>query len=397
MKLFSKTLKQHIKKRMALYFMLYSFFMGWILAFLHIVTDPLFTFTGWLMVVLCCVGILFLWVGLFLWISGEYGKKEKQQQIHILPVKGCYGIARHPIFSGIVFTFCGFFILFTFSFLSVVYFLSLYIVVLFIIRSYEKNLIELHQLRFIYYKNCVPSVIPIPKSFPASYFYPVPSGWISNECLALQDRCVNLFLYRINQSYIAIDTGKNPRIVQEELKRYHISPSQIQSVFLTHIDRDHCGGLELFSNATIYVSSQEFSSKRFFWLPYRHWKRFTKHYSFRVLDDLQKITIETVSITSFLVPGHTPGHMNYVVNENALFTGDSVLFQNGRIRPFYSFLNWNHTKSVEYANNFSVFLQQHPDIQMVFSSHSGILTKDSQNHFSATECNYPLIKESFLL
>jgi hydroxyacylglutathione hydrolase len=396
MKKFPTALKKNIKKRVVLFFMLFAFVLGWLLLFFHIVTYPLFATAGWIMIILLGGGGVFLLIGLFLWVSGEYGKKLKQQS-SILPVKGCYGITRHPIFSGILFTSSGVYILCTSSFLSVGYFFLLYIVALFMLRSLEKELISLHQLRFIYYKNCVPAILPIPKSFSASYFYPVSSGWITNDCLALKDCYVNLFLYRINQNYIAIDTGKNPHIVEEELHRYNISPSQISHVFLTHLDHDHCGGLNLFTKATIYVSSKELLSKRFSSLPYYHWKRIVSRYNLTTLEHMQVTAIEPVPIASYLVPGHTRGHMNYIVNRTMFFTGDSLLFQNGRIRPFYSLFNWDHSKAKQYANHVHTFLQEHPDIQMIFSSHSGILWRDSQQQFTAVECEYPLVKEIFPL
>jgi glyoxylase-like metal-dependent hydrolase (beta-lactamase superfamily II) len=396
MKVFPNSLKKSIKNRVALYFMLYAFVVGWVFAFFHIVTVPLFTPAGWMMAVLSSLGVVFLLVGLFLWVSGEYGKQLKKQP-SILPVKGCYGMTRHPIFSGILFTFTGVYILFTGSYLCIIYFLLLYIAVLFMLRSTEKELIAHHQLRFIYYKNCVPAIIPIPKSFSASYFYPASSGWITNDCLALKDRYVNFFLYRISQNYIAIDTGKNPHIVEEELRRYHISPSQISHVFLTHLDHDHCGGLDLFKEASIYVSSKEPLSKRFSCIPHHRWKRIVSCHDFATLEHMQETIIDTTSIASYLVPGHTHGHMNYVVNGTMFFTGDSLLFQNGRIRPFYYLFNRDHANARLYADYVYTFLQEHPEIQMLISSHSGVLYRDSQQNFTSVECEYPFIKEVFLL
>ena len=45
-----------------------------------------------------------------------------------------------------------------------------------------------------------------------------------------------------------------------------------------------------------------------------------------LLRDGQVITIEGIKIECFLVPGHTWGHMVYLIDDGYLFTGDTIWF-----------------------------------------------------------------------
>ena len=54
--------------------------------------------------------------------------------------------------------------------------------------------------------------------------------------------------------------------------------------------------------------------------------RVTIHNEKVLLKDGQKFDIDGIKIECFLVPGHTWGHMVYLIDEKYLFTGDTIWF-----------------------------------------------------------------------
>ena len=113
-----------------------------------------------------------------------------------------------------------------------------------------------------------------------------------------------------------------------------INSKDIKEILVTHQDTDHVGAIEqgsdeLFRDATIYIGNIENEylegrkHRKVFWglttLP-------------QVIIDNPKILIEdgqifyigNIKIEAFLVPGHTWGHLVYLVDDCYLFTGDTI-------------------------------------------------------------------------
>ncbi len=133
-----------------------------------------------------------------------------------------------------------------------------------------------------------------------------------------------------------IDAGYNYDRLQEKMGWLDIDPSSIGHILITHQDTDHVGALEtdsghLFRNALVYIGEIE---NRYLTGEAR---RKVIHGLYRLpvvrmenervlLKDGEVFRIGDVKIECFLVPGHTWGHMVYLIDDEYLFTGDTIWF-----------------------------------------------------------------------
>ena len=167
-------------------------------------------------------------------------------------------------------------------------------------------------------------------------FKPLNTGWINENVACVREWIVNIFFYTKNGTTVMIDAGYNYERLREKMSWLDIAPASIQHIFITHQDTDHVGALEtdserLFSDATVYIGEVENryltgETRRkvfhgFYKLP------MVKTDNKRVLlKDGQVLRIGDIKIECILVPGHTWGHMVYLIDEKYLFTGDTIWF-----------------------------------------------------------------------
>ena len=127
-----------------------------------------------------------------------------------------------------------------------------------------------------------------------------------------------------------------------------IDPAAIRHILITHQDTDHVGAVEadspgLFRDATLYIGAEEnrylTGEKRrrvyygFYKLPQVHIENPKV-----LLRDSQVFSIGDIQIECFLVPGHTWGHMVYLIDGAYLFTGDTLWFGPDGGRSFINVL-----------------------------------------------------------
>jgi len=146
----------------------------------------------------------------------------------------------------------------------------------------------------------------------------------------------NIFFYTKNGVTIMIDAGYNYARLQEKMQWLDIDPASIEHILITHQDTDHVGALEedserLFQNATVYIGEIE---NRYLTGETR---RKVIHGLYKLplvkmdnrkvlLRDGEIFTIGDIKIECILVPGHTWGHMVYLIDDEYLFTGDTIWF-----------------------------------------------------------------------
>ena len=211
---------------------------------------------------------------------------------------------------------------------------------------------------------------------------PMETGQLSENLWCIRDKDVNCFLYKTEHGYLAIDSGyKNSTNMRSGLRQLHIDPNQVHTVFLTHLDIDHAGGMdidagELFKNATIYLSvpENEYLKGTIFrkqigpihcQLPIR------LRSSRKLLQDKEIVNCDGISVETVYAPGHSAGHTAYRIGNN-LFAGDCLIYDGQSGWCFYDFWNWNTKVNKETLLNLQQYCIEHP-IQRVISSHSGIL------------------------
>ena len=133
---------------------------------------------------------------------------------------------------------------------------------------------------------------------------------------------INAFLVKTGGKRVLVDTGLGLKL-EENLKSAGVSPVEIDAVLITHMHRDHIGGLlrggaPVFTNATLYIPRKEFD----------YWKaagaeaqRIADAYAGRLrlfhpqdLDVGQPAPL-LQNIVAFAAYGHTPGHTVYLVED----------------------------------------------------------------------------------
>ena len=167
-------------------------------------------------------------------------------------------------------------------------------------------------------------------------FKPLNTGWIDDHVSCVREWIANIFFYTKNGTTIMIDAGYNYERLAEKMAWLDIDPSSIRHILITHQDTDHVGALErdselLFKDATVYIGEIE---NRYLTGEVR---RKVFHGLYRLpmvktdnkkvlLNDGQILDIGGIRIECILVPGHTWGHIVYLIDDTYLFTGDTIWF-----------------------------------------------------------------------
>ncbi len=167
-------------------------------------------------------------------------------------------------------------------------------------------------------------------------FKPLNTGWIDKNVACVREWVANIFFYCKDHAVIMIDAGYNYDRLAEKMGWLGIDPQSVQHILMTHQDTDHVGAVEadspgLFQNAALYIGEVE---NRYLTgevrrkVIYHLYKlpQVTINNKKMLLQDGEVINIDGIKIECFLVPGHTWGHMVYLVDDRYLFTGDTIWF-----------------------------------------------------------------------
>jgi len=177
-------------------------------------------------------------------------------------------------------------------------------------------------------------------------FKPLNTGRIDERVSVVREWVANVFFYTKNGKTIMIDAGYNYERLAEKMKWLEIEPASIQHILLTHLDTDHVGAVErdsggLFQNAKLYLGEIEnkyLTGEARRRVLFGHYKipMVKTDNKKRLLKDGEVFYIEDIKVEAILVPGHTFGHLVYLIDDAYLFTGDTIWFgPDGG----YSFLN----------------------------------------------------------
>lgn len=167
-------------------------------------------------------------------------------------------------------------------------------------------------------------------------FKPLNTGWIDENVACVREWVANIFFYRRGETTIMIDAGYNYDRPAEKMGWLEIDAKSIRHILITHQDTDHVGaveadGLGLFKKAKLYIGEIENRyltgevrrrvMHRLYKLP-----QVTINNKKQLLKDGETFKIGNIKIHAFLVPGHTWGHMVYLIDDKYLFTGDTIWF-----------------------------------------------------------------------
>jgi len=165
-------------------------------------------------------------------------------------------------------------------------------------------------------------------------FKPLNTGHIDQHVSCIREFVANIFFYTKNDTTIMIDAGYNYGRLREKMNWLGHDPALIRHILITHQDTDHIGAVEtdsdqLFKGARLYIGEIENRyltgekrrkiSRGLYKLP------LVKTDNPKVLlKDGEIFCIEGIKIECFLVPGHTWGHLVYLIDDTYLFTGDTI-------------------------------------------------------------------------
>lgn len=167
-------------------------------------------------------------------------------------------------------------------------------------------------------------------------FKPLNTGWIDERVACVREWVANIFFYTKDGMTIMIDAGYNYARLREKMGWLDIDPKTIEHILITHQDTDHVGALErdselLFRDAAVYIGEIENryltgeARRKVFHGLYR--LPMVKTDNKRILlRDGQVFHIGDIRVECILVPGHTWGHMVYLIDDAYLFTGDTIWF-----------------------------------------------------------------------
>lgn len=212
-------------------------------------------------------------------------------------------------------------------------------------------------------------------------FNPLNTGWIDENVACVREWVANIFFYRKGDSTIMIDAGYNYDRLEEKMGWLGIKPESIQHILITHQDTDHIGAVEedslgLFQNATLYMGEMEYQyitgevrRKVIFRMHKLPMVKIPNH--IELLQDGQVFYLGDIKIECFLVPGHTWGHLVYLVDDHYLFTGDTIWFGGDGGYSFLSPLAEDNKLAVKSLASLENELKSRKLQPMIITGHSG--------------------------
>ena len=212
-------------------------------------------------------------------------------------------------------------------------------------------------------------------------FKPLNTGRIDEHVACVREWVANIYFYTKNGVTIMIDAGYNYARLREKMGWLDIDPSTIQHILITHQDTDHVGALEtdselLFRDATVYIGEIE---NRYLTGETRR-KVFHGLYKLPMvrmenkkvlLRDGEVFQIGDIKIECLLVPGHTWGHMVYLIDDEYLFTGDTIWFGADGGYSFIATLAEDNKLAVRSLEKLEKELRRRNNALKIITGHTG--------------------------
>lgn len=212
-------------------------------------------------------------------------------------------------------------------------------------------------------------------------FKPLNTGRIDERVACVREWVANIFFYQKNGTTIMIDAGYNYQRLREKMGWLDIDPSSVKEIFITHQDTDHVGALEndselLFRDATVYIGEIE---NRYLTGEVR---RKVIHGLYKLplvktdnrrilLKDGETVHIDDIKIECIMVPGHTWGHMVYLIDDEYLFTGDTIWLGADGGYSFISTLAEDNRLAVRSLEKLEKLLRQRGQPLKIITGHTG--------------------------
>ena len=212
-------------------------------------------------------------------------------------------------------------------------------------------------------------------------FKPLNTGHIDDRVSCIREWVANIFFYTKNGTTVMIDAGYNYDRLAEKMAWLDLDPASVRHILITHQDTDHIGAVErdsaqLFRDAALYIGEIENryltgEARRrvmhgFYKLPRVHTDNRRV-----LLQDGQVLQIGGIKVESLLVPGHTWGHMVYLIDDRWLFTGDTLWFGADGGYSFISTLAESNRLSVKSLAELEARLRARGNDFRIITGHTG--------------------------
>lgn len=212
-------------------------------------------------------------------------------------------------------------------------------------------------------------------------FKPLNTGWIDERVATVREWVANVYFYTKNGKTIMIDAGYNYERLEEKMGWLDISPSSIEEILLTHLDTDHVGAVEkdsegIFKSAKLYIGETESKyltgelRRRVLFKLYKLPKVDIEN-EIELLQDGDVFYIGDIKVEAILVPGHTLGHLIYLIDDAYLFTGDTIWFGSDGGYSFLNSLAEDNALSVRSLERLEKLLQERGLSPKIISGHTG--------------------------
>ena len=212
-------------------------------------------------------------------------------------------------------------------------------------------------------------------------FKPLNTGWIDERVATVREWVANVYFYKKNGKTIMIDAGYNYERLEEKMGWLDISPSSIEEILLTHIDTDHVGAVEkdsegIFKSAKLYIGETESKyltgelRRRVLFKLYKLPKVDIEN-EIELLQDGDVFYIGDIKVEVILVPGHTLGHLVYLIDDAYLFTGDTIWFGSDGGYSFLNSLAEDNALSIRSLERLEKLLKERGLSPKIISGHTG--------------------------
>lgn len=195
------------------------------------------------------------------------------------------------------------------------------------------------------------------------------TGPVSDTLMAVRDCMVNFYILKSPGGLICIDAGWRPACVVRSFKELALNICDVKAVFLTHLHWDHARSLPLFGHAEIFVGHRE--------MPSFFVKRSIGRPDLKRVCDNQTLLAGGCTVRVIETPGHTAGAVSYLIDDNLLFTGDTLRLQGGKVLPFSSLFN----KDKKGLHGSVCKLAGIKGIECLLTAHSG-MSRDAEMAFA---------------
>ena len=212
-------------------------------------------------------------------------------------------------------------------------------------------------------------------------FKPLNTGWIDERVATVREWVANVYFYTKNGKTIMIDAGYNYERLEEKMGWLDISPSSIEEILLTHLDTDHVGAVEkdsegIFKSAKLYIGETENKyltgelRRRVLFKLYKLPKVDIEN-EIELLQDGDVFYIGDIKVEVILVPGHTLGHLVYLIDDAYLFTGDTIWFGSDGGYSFLNSLAEDNALSIRSLERLEKLLKERGLSPKIISGHTG--------------------------